>query len=654
MRKTHPVNALKKLGIGLAFGAATIMSMPTSALACTQMYMGKDLTADGNTYYGRAEDFGKRYLKHYGIEPAHEAGFTYSSNESAFEYTSNKPTYRYSYVRDHPSNWEGHTDAYSEAGINEKGVSCSATLSTSYNEDAKAADPINEATGIGEYSYGSVILGQSANAREGVELLGSLIDEQGTCTNDQIIIADNNETWLFATLSAHQWIAMKLADDVASLNPNIGSLNYDVDLNDTENCLHSKDIESMPAEKGFAKYSADGKFDVAQTYGESLADSGVNQWSRYVQGRHYFASQLTEGTDYEIKTITDKDGKPVQKGAMVSEIQPLFFKPGKSGWSTFELIRAFGNRGENVPGLNANTDGVYCIGSERNTEINLFQIRRGYDPEVATIQWEMLSRAAYSVAIPLYSALITEVSPYFSDQTVSFDHCNAKDVVYNEEPENSINYVLMDISSLCFENPDTLGTSVRTYLDALQNELIEQNKEVDAAMLAETTTEGRTALANKAGKAATENTYKKCKALLQEMRAYQKAGNFDERFTPSDLNTETKGLKESITYAKDALATDPVTPDQPGTPEQPGKPEQPSTPEQPEQPTKPEQPAVKPEKPGKSDNTTTTVTTNKTNTKGGLPTTGDCFDGRMVAAFAIAGVAVISAGGYILYRRNKE
>ena len=147
----------------------------------------------------------------------------------------------------------------------------------------------------------------------------------------------------------------------------------------------------------------------------------------------------------------------------------------------------------------------------------------------------MLSRAAYSVAIPLYSALITEVSPYFSDQTVSFDHCKQTDVVYNEEPENSINYVLMDISSLCFENPDTLGVSVRAYLDALQNELIEQNKEVDAAMLAETTTEGRTALANKAGKAATENTYKKCKALLQEMRAYQKAENFDQPFTPNDL-----------------------------------------------------------------------------------------------------------------------
>ena len=553
MRKTHPVNALKKLGIGLAFGAATIMSMPTSALACTQIYMGKNYTADGNTYYGRAEDFGKRYLKHYGIEPAHEPGFKYSSIESAFEYTSNKPTYRYSYVRDHPSNWMGRTDAYSEAGINEKGVSCSATLSTSYNEEADAADRIDEKVGLGEYSYGSIILGESATAREGVELLGRLIDDQGVCTNDQIIIADNNETWLFATLSAHQWIAMKLADDVASLNPNIGSLNYDVDLDDPENCLHSEGIESMPVEKGFAKYSADGKFDVAQTYGESLADSGVNQWSRYVQGRDYFGSQLTEGTDYDIITVK-KDGKPDQKGAMVSEIQPLFFRPGKSGWSTFELIRAFGNRGENVPGLNANTDGVYCIGSERNTEINLFQIRRGYDPEVATIQWEMLSRAAYSVAIPLYSALITEVSPYFSDQTVSFDHCNQTDVVYNEEPENSINYVLMDINTLAYENRDSCATGVRAYLDALQKELIEQNLTVDEAMQAAEDTEARTALANKAGKAATKNTYVKCKAMLEEMRDYLKEGDFSEEFVPSDCDADNDCLVESITYADEALS----------------------------------------------------------------------------------------------------
>ena len=166
MRFTHPVNTLKKLGCGLAFGAAAIMAMPTSALACTQIYMGSKLTADGNTYYGRSEDFGPRYVKHFGIEPAHKDGNEYTSVESGFEYKSKGATYRYTFVRDNPSQWEDRYDAYSEAGINEKGVSCSATLSTSYNEKAEEADPITEETGIGEYSYASVILGESATARE--------------------------------------------------------------------------------------------------------------------------------------------------------------------------------------------------------------------------------------------------------------------------------------------------------------------------------------------------------------------------------------------------------------------------------------------------------------------------------------------------------
>ena len=555
MRKTRPVNALKKLGIGLAFGAATIMSMPTSALACTQVYMGKNLTADGNTYYGRSEDYGPRYLKHFGIEPSHGPGHTYSSDESSFMYTSTKTTYRYTYVRDHPSQWDERWDAYSEAGINEKGVSCSATLSTSMNADAETADPLTK-TGIGEYNYASVILGESATAREGVELLGSLIDEQGVCSNDQIIIADNNETWLFAALSGHQWIGMKLADDVASINPNIGNLNYDVDLNDPENCLHSEGIESMPKEKGFAEYT-DGKFDVAKTYGEEISEAGMHQWSRYIQGRDYFMAPLAEGTDYEI-VKDEREEARATTGALVHEMQPLFFQPGKSDWNTFEMIRSFAARGENVAGLNANTDGAYAIGSNRNTEIHTFQIRQGMDPEIATIQWEMLSNAEFSVAIPFYSALLTEVSPYFSDQDVSFDHCEEEDVVNNEEPKNSINYVLMDINTLAYENRDHCATGVRAYLDALQKELIEQNLTVDEAMQAEEGTEARTALANKAGKAATKNTYVKCKAMLEEMRDYLKEGDFSEEFVPSDYDADNDCLVESITYADEALSDEDV------------------------------------------------------------------------------------------------
>ncbi len=177
------------------------MAMPTRHSPAPRSTWAAKLTADGNTY-GRSEGFGPRYIKRFGIEPAHKDGSKYTSVESGFEYKSKGATYRYTFVRDNPSQWEDRYDAYSKAGINEKGVSCSATLSTSYNEKAEEADPVTEETGIGEYNYASVILGESATAREGVELLGSLIDEQGVCSNDQIIIADS-ATWLFAALSGH-------------------------------------------------------------------------------------------------------------------------------------------------------------------------------------------------------------------------------------------------------------------------------------------------------------------------------------------------------------------------------------------------------------------------------------------------------------------
>lgn len=73
-------------------------------------------------------------------------------------------------------------------------------------------------------------------------------------------------------------------------------------------------------------------------------------------------------------------------------------------------------------------------------------------------------------------------------------------------------------------------------------------------MQAEEGTEARTALANKAGKAATKNTYVKCKAMLEEMRDYLQEGDFSEEFVPSDYDVDNNCLVESITYADEALS----------------------------------------------------------------------------------------------------
>ena len=131
--------------------AALVLAMPAPALACTQVYIGKNQTTTGDTYVGRAEDYSPRYCKTFGVQqPIDNPVFRSFENDSVpgtgFEYTYQGRSYRYTYVRDNPDEWDAQDDeaasrVYSEAGTNERGVSVSATLTTDYNDGIDAIDP---------------------------------------------------------------------------------------------------------------------------------------------------------------------------------------------------------------------------------------------------------------------------------------------------------------------------------------------------------------------------------------------------------------------------------------------------------------------------------------------------------------------------------
>ena len=65
----------------VAATATSLIAAPTTALACTQVYMGPELTATGETIYGRSEDAANRYLKEFGVQPRTD-GKTYWSGEN--------------------------------------------------------------------------------------------------------------------------------------------------------------------------------------------------------------------------------------------------------------------------------------------------------------------------------------------------------------------------------------------------------------------------------------------------------------------------------------------------------------------------------------------------------------------------------------------
>ena len=133
-----------------------VLSQAASAFACTGVYVGSNVSANGSTYMGRSEDIGDLYTKIYGIAESKTIadgelykdtyGFVMDYDAISFDYP--EQTYKYTYVKDSAAYGETMTDAngnlvgeaYAEAGQNEKGVSMSATVSTDYNNDAKAAD----------------------------------------------------------------------------------------------------------------------------------------------------------------------------------------------------------------------------------------------------------------------------------------------------------------------------------------------------------------------------------------------------------------------------------------------------------------------------------------------------------------------------------
>lgn len=528
--------------------AACLFASPTVAFACTQIYVGSNLTDTGDTYVGRSEDYSTRYPKLFGVQESLENP-TYTSDESDFSWTYEGTSYRYTYVRDAQEEWD-EVRPYSEAGTNEMGVSVSATESTSMNASIRKIDPLSS-TGIGEFNIPDVILGTCATAREGVELLGSLVDEYGSSECNQIIIADSSETWLFMQLSGHQWLAMVMPDDQVSVNPNMGNLQFTVDLDDETVCLHSEDLEAVAEEAGTYTAYDDGTMNVAASYGGTSTAS-----SRYVQGHLYFGDTMVEGEDYTVS------GNSITS---IADLQ-LLFTPGDSSVpiTLNSALRSLAARGEQSDSLAVNSNlnsSVTAIGSQRTTEAHIFQIRSELSSDIATIEWIALSPAEFNVYLPVYGALLTEVDETYYPNECDIDMSHAREGALAETDSQAMVYQFMDINTIANANRRRMAAGVSAYLSALQNSIIEQQETVDAVMQALPAGEARTELANSAFQQATEQLYEKSSVLLEEMRDYVEAEDTSEPFVPSDYDADTGSINTPLVYA--AVAVAPVITAQP-------------------------------------------------------------------------------------------
>lgn len=498
-----------KRTVAVLFAIIFVFSTTLSSFGCTGLYVGSDYSQNGSTYYGRSEDSKIDSCKIFGIAEARDwpAGSMYTSQENKFTMPMPSHTHRYTYCKDTPQNQEGFRacEAYGEVGVNEFGVSISATVSTDYNKAAEEADPLKEEDGICEFNLPSVILGKATTARDAVEYLAKIIDEYGSGECNSLMIGDANEVWYFEIVSGHQYAAVKLPSNKVSVQPNI-TLLRSIDVNDTENVIVSKNLVKLAEDHGFLQKDEQGRIDVAKTYAPVHVSTGCE--SRFWQGTHYLNAAYAD-------TLSDKT---------TSDERQLLFDADRK-LSTLEVLRLLAYRGEGTK-YDSNKTGCYAIGNNRQEEVHVMEVRNGMPNDLATLQWLGMADGEFTIYLPYYTTLLTEVNPRYNEESRTY-------------VEGSINWAFSRINKLCYDTrkkeKKDIGENIRKYFEAYQQSLIEQQPAIDQAMLAYLgeSKELATQKANEIGKKISEQTFHVADGVLKELEAYIKKGNFDKPFMPS-------------------------------------------------------------------------------------------------------------------------
>lgn len=431
---------------GLLKGLITLLvslSMSANVFACTGIVVGKDATEDGSIIIGRTEDIGSAYNKNFVVVPA----ATYKNGEmfedlNGFKIQQPTKAYKYTMLPDVVEHGDG---IYAAAGMNENGVAMTATVSAAVNDEIKKIDPLLE-NGLREAAIPSVVLPRIKTAKEGVKVLGEIIEKYGSAEGNIILFADKNEAWYMEILSGHQWAAVKVPDDMYAVIPNAFMLGY-IDLNDKENVMASKDVVNMPAANGLLK-NHEGKFHLALTYGPELTDGNrLRAWG----GQHFFSSS--------------------QNIALETPVFDLFMKADDkiSVGEVMDLQRYRYEGTENDVNLPEN-QGKRAIGTEGQAESHIFQMKEEYPTEVGGLMWMAMGNAEHSVYLPTFAG-VTDTHEAYKVSGVNYNPASAF-------------WTFRGLSTLAELDRVNYGAGVRNYWKQYETELIKAQEEIDAKVIA--------------------------------------------------------------------------------------------------------------------------------------------------------------------------
>ena len=533
---------MKKWLFKLSLVAMTFLLLPVQAVqACCGFIIGRQLTKDGTTLFGRTEDYpyypnGGKHNKNYVVVDAknykegdqledESNGFTYPHAASEMKYTATYDSAR----------GDGSNGAFGEHGFNEAGVSMTSTVTAIPNKKVLKTDPLTE-NGIPEAAMLDVVLPRVKSAREGVEFLAKVIEEKGSAEGNVVVFADQNETWYMEILSGHQYVAVKVPEDKYAVFANTYYLGH-VDLNDKENVIASKDVEKVAKESGNYKTDKDGNFHIAKSYGpEKYAEGDRSRTYAGITLLDPNSKVTYEDDEYELfRSPTDPNKKFTLEDAFAFQRNRFEHLNGRFVPDDQIGVKKQGDDGSND--TVRKDQYKYALGNENVIDAHVYQINPNLPKSFGGTLWLGMGPSRNTPYVPFYGN-VKDTYKAFKPQTATYD-------------PNSWYWTVWHIDQMAINNQDLFGKSIQNHWKALEEQLIIEQKVSDSKYAALKADE---AAAKAVEDKVTEDALARSERLFKQFKQYEselsatlkEAGRTDDPYRAS-LPDDYKDPTESST-----------------------------------------------------------------------------------------------------------
>ena len=430
---------MRKVFISIITVVVMFMALTCQSFACSSIYVGSKVSADGSTMITRSNDLQGVTANNIIVvdRVEDEPGRTMPVDEKG-KTLAELPDTTYKYIATpfmDSALADKNTARDAAVCTNEYGVAMTMSVTAFSNNSALKADPLVE-TGLIEDRSDDLVICQSKTAREAVKVLLGIIDKFGSAEVNIALIADQKEAWYVEMYSGHQYAAVKLPDDKVSAFGNEFNLEY---LSDYEESITSKELETLPKKEGFAVYGKNKELNLWDTY------SGAKLTSTYSHMRTWMGHKLLApsrfGGDYQRK-----------------DRYPLCFVPDEkvSLTGAFDIMR---NRYEGTrydPDKTGRKD-MRVIGSDTSMSVHVVQVYPELPADMSNVIWECTGPAPYGVFVPVSNAVTSVDSAYGKNQPTG--------EAGNFDVANYPYYAFKGLNTQCMgpDNYEIYGAPVKDY-----------------------------------------------------------------------------------------------------------------------------------------------------------------------------------------------